>query len=96
MGLGLVARGSTGKVRATMCNFLPYLTDPAVAEAYAARQGAILARDMGYQKLILEGDAQVIVQALNSGGGCAVTYASLVADTREIMKDFPSWRVVFV
>lgn len=96
MGLGLVARDSTGKVRATMCNFLPYLTNPAVAMAFAARQGAIMARDVGYQKLLLDGDAQVIVQALNFSGGCTVNYASLVADTREILKDFPSWRVLFV
>jgi hypothetical protein len=81
IGLGLVGRDSTGKVWAMMCNFLAYLTDPALAEAFAARQGAILARDMGFQKVVLEGDSQVIVQALNSESGCVIPYASLVADT---------------
>jgi len=96
MGLGLVARDFTGKVRAMMCNFLPYVTDPAVAEAFAARQGAILARDMGFQKVVLEGDSQVIVQALNSESVCAVAYASLVADTRTLLQTFPAWCVDFI
>jgi ribonuclease HI len=96
MGLGIVARDSTGKVRAMMCNFLPYLTDSAVAETYAAQQGTLLARDMGFQNVILEGDSQVIVYALNSGSVSAIAYASLVDDTQTILNTFPAWRVVFV
>jgi ribonuclease HI len=96
MGVGLVARDSTGKVRASMCNFLPYLTDPAVAEAYAARQGAELLRDMGFQKILLEGDAQVIVQAINYAGVCSARYANIIDDTRTILQSFSSWRALFV
>jgi hypothetical protein len=48
MGVGLVARDSTSKIRASMCNFFNYLTDPTAAEAYAACQGAELSCDMGF------------------------------------------------
>jgi hypothetical protein len=48
-----------------MCNFLPYLTNQVAAEAYAARQGAELSQEMGFGKIILEGDAQVIVHSIN-------------------------------
>jgi ribonuclease HI len=65
MGVGLVARDSTSKVWASMCNFLPYLTNQVAAEAYAARQGAELSQEMGFGKIILEGDAQVIVHSIN-------------------------------
>jgi ribonuclease HI len=90
MGVGLVARDSTGKVRASLCNFLPYLTNPAVAEAFATRQGAELLRDMGFQKILLEGDAQVIVQAINYAGVCSARYANIIDDTRTILQSFSS------
>jgi ribonuclease HI len=96
MGVGLVARDSTSKVQASICNFLPSLTDPAAMEAYAARQGAEMSRDMGFRKILLEGDAQVIVQAINSAGACSARYASIIDDTRDILQSFSSWRVLFV
>jgi hypothetical protein len=79
-----------------MCNFLPYLTNQAAAEAYAARQGAELSQEMGFGKIILEGDAQVIVHSINDEGDCPTSYASIIDDTRGILHSFSSWKVLFV
>lgn len=66
MGVGLIARDSTEKVPSSMCYYIPYLTDPSTAEAYAVWQVVELCRDMGFQGVMLEGDAQVIMMALTS------------------------------
>jgi hypothetical protein len=46
---------------ASMCSYKPYLTarPSYIAEAFAARQGVELCRDMDLHTLVLEGDAQV-------------------------------------
>jgi ribonuclease HI len=68
MGMGIIARDSLGNVWGSMCSYMKYLTDPATVEAYAARWGVEFCRDMGFQSVILEGDAQVKVKAIQTGG----------------------------
>jgi hypothetical protein len=51
---------------------------------------------MGFQRIIMEGDAQVIVKALNSDGDCPENFASLTEDTRLLLNCFSTWRVNFV
>jgi hypothetical protein len=51
---------------------------------------------MGFQRIIMEGDALVIVKALNSDGDCPENFASLIEDTRLLLNCFSSWRVNFV
>jgi hypothetical protein len=80
MRVGLIIRDHQGQVRATKCSYQQYLTDPATAEAFAARQGADFCRNLGFQSVWMEGDAQAsyrISNSIRSDGDCPESYRSL-------------------
>jgi hypothetical protein len=68
IGVGIVIQDHKGVVRATMCSSKPYVSDPTVAEALGARQAVELCRNLGFQNILLEGDAKEIVSEIASGG----------------------------
>jgi ribonuclease HI len=96
MGVGLVARDSRGQVQVSLCHFMPYLTDPTVAEAFAARRGVELCSAMGFTAVIFEGDSQMIVKALLVDETQPSSFDSIVADTQLLLSSFPQWQVRFV
>jgi ribonuclease HI len=96
MGVGLVARDSRGQVRVSLCHTMAYLTDPTVAEAFAARQGVELCNAMGFNAVKFEGDSQTIVQALLVDRAHPGSFDSIVPDTRLLLLSFPQWQVRFV
>jgi hypothetical protein len=51
MGVGVVARDDTGAVKAALCSYLPYVSDPSVAESIGARKAVELGRDMGFSSI---------------------------------------------
>lgn len=96
MGVGLVARDSRGQVQVSLCHFMPYLTDPTVAEAFAARRDVELCSAMGFTAVIFEGDSQMIVKALLVDEAQPNSFDSIIADTRLLLSSFPQWQVRFV
>jgi ribonuclease HI len=69
---------------------------PAIAEATAALRAAILCHDLGLNKVILEGDALQIVQALNREGPHWSSYGHLTEEARGMLSSLHSWKVVHV
>jgi len=51
---------------------------------------------MGFISVMLEGNEQVIVNALKSDGDCPGSYDSQIADTCTLSNSFQSWNVNFV
>lgn len=87
MGVGLIARDYLGNVRASSCSFRPYVSDPTIAEAIGAKEGMTLGRDMEFQLIVLEGDAQGIVLAVRHVD-CLGRYRSIIADAGECLGFF--------
>jgi hypothetical protein len=46
MGMGIIARDCQGEVKAAMCDVIPYIRDPNVAEAIAARRAVQFGRNI--------------------------------------------------
>jgi hypothetical protein len=69
MGIGLIVRDHAGGVVAMACETKDHIQDLAIVEAIAARRDVELSAELGIRRLLLEGDALKIVQALNSSGG---------------------------
>jgi hypothetical protein len=88
MGVGIIARYSTGRVRAVMCSTLPYIRDPIVAEAISARRAVEFGREMGFSSIELEGEAQEIVLALGSSEECCGVYENIIMETRLLLGSF--------
>jgi ribonuclease HI len=96
MGVGLIGRDSGGTVRVASCSYMPYLTDPEKAEAFAACQGVELCRFMGYNAVILEGDAQGVVKALTVADVIPKNIDCILADTRLLLDSISQWQVLFI
>jgi ribonuclease HI len=71
MGVGLAVKDSLGPLMAALCMTQPYISDPATAEAFAARRGIQLCRELGIRNIILEGDSLEIVTAMRKNEGWA-------------------------
>lgn len=65
-GIASVARDHTGLILAWSRKKLQGLPATEVAEAYAAHLAVLLAKEMGYQQVVLEGDSLLVVQGINS------------------------------
>ena len=64
-GLGVIARDSGGNVLGALQTVVKEVMEPVVVEAYAAAKALEFGKDMGFQKIILEGDALKVIQQLN-------------------------------
>jgi hypothetical protein len=83
MGIGLIVRDHAGGVVVMACETKEFVNDPAVAEALAARRGVELCEEWGIRKLLLEGDALLIVQALTSDIGGWAPYGMITMDAKQ-------------
>jgi ribonuclease HI len=62
IGLGCVARSSRGSFLAAQSVLKKTNAEPIVAKALLALYATIFGRQLGFRKVIFEGDAQVIVK----------------------------------
>lgn len=65
-------------------------------EAIAIRDGARLACDMGLQHVIIESDAQAVVQLWKNQGGGRSEIAGILQEIDDISKVFQSFTVSFI
>ena len=63
---GVVARNEHGQLVAAKCRQYESIPDALTAEAYAYRDGALLIKDLGLTKVIVETDCQELVALWNS------------------------------
>jgi hypothetical protein len=96
MGIALIVRDHAGGVVVMACETKEFVHDPAVAEALAAKRGVELSAEWGIQKLLLEGDALQIVQALNSDTGEWAPYGMITMDAKQKLQTFQEFNVVHV
>ena len=93
---GAVVRNSQGEIMMAAARFYKHLPDVLTSEALAARDGVMLAQELGVEQLILELDNSTLVALLRSedGGRCAI--AGLWQEIRERSRVFRSFDISFV
>jgi ribonuclease HI len=97
MGMGIVASDCQGEVKAAMCDVvIPYIRDPTVAEAIAARRAVQFGCNMGFESIELEGDAREIILALGSSAEADSIYGNTMFEARQMLETFLSWRISHV
>lgn len=89
-------REERGKVIPTMSKTRIGLFEPAIGEALASFHAANLCRDLGIQQVWLEGDAKIIVDALNLNTSTWSRFGHIVEDTRCMLNTIPKCRCGFV
>jgi hypothetical protein len=84
MGMGLVVRDSSGGFRAAAISNIPYITDLEIAKSIAARWAVSMCAELGFQSVVFEGDALVVVNSLLSPSPCWRICGGIVEDTRSV------------
>ena len=96
MGFGVVVRNERGEVITAQCQSALGLFDPAMAEARAALLVVHLCREHGFIRVHFEGDAQIVVNAINSQEVYWSRMGLLVDDLRGEIQTIQPWRMSFV
>lgn len=93
---GAVIRDEDGRMLQASPNFYEHIPDVLTAEALAARDGALLARVCGFEKVILELDNLSLVNLLRSEAGKRSPIAGLWQEIIELGREFTHFRISFV
>lgn len=91
-GGGVVIRDSEGRWVRGFARPIGFTTS-ITAEFWALRDGLLLAVRMGVQKLVIELDANVVVELMQSYSPSNAFYSSLMADCRSFLGKFQHYRV---
>lgn len=59
-------------------------------EAIACRKAVQFAKNLGLQKVIIEGDSLVVINALSQRPGCLSSYGNVIDDILVLADDFQS------
>ncbi|XP_042944640.1 uncharacterized protein LOC122278525 [Carya illinoinensis] len=96
VAIGIIVRDSEGEILACLCSKLSIVVKAIVAEAYALRRALFFCLELGLQKVLLEGDSQVVVKDTNSNADIWANYGVVIEDIRSLLKDNMSWSVNFI
>ena len=69
---------------------IPLPTSVEIMEVLVAWGALWFAKDLGFNKVILEGDSEIIIKALNSGGLSASSFGHIIKDIKMMLSSFGS------
>ena len=72
-----ITRDSSGGMIAATNNYIPHLVDAPMAEAYALKEGLMLAQYIGGNRFIVQSDCMEVVEIMNNGGFTANSAAAI-------------------
>lgn len=94
-GLGVVIRNDSGQLMGALSQMLPYPLGAMEAEAKAMECGIIFAWELGLRQVIVEGDSQVVIHALNCGTTTPLPIQQNILGARNWLPNFRSWKATF-
>ncbi|XP_035547284.1 uncharacterized protein LOC118348864 [Juglans regia] len=95
VGLGVLIRDEDGKPLVAVEGQKDNVDHPVVAEAQALWKAMVICRDLRLEKVIFEGDAQVIVKAVNNASEDFSVYGSLTEGIKHLLKGRTNWTVQY-
>ncbi|KAK8507581.1 hypothetical protein V6N11_074043 [Hibiscus sabdariffa] len=93
---GVIGRNNRGLIMAA-CSF-PHrkVADVFAAEAYACKQALLFAKDLGFPRVIIEGDSLTIIKKINSDSADRSSIYPIVRDIKFLTRSFTSISFRFV
>jgi hypothetical protein len=86
--VGSIIRDCLGGVLAAIHSFVPHLVDAPMTEAYALKEGLMLAQHIGCNRLIIQSDCIEVVQIMKDGGVSANSAVAIYDDCNIIWSGF--------
>ncbi|KAL0007192.1 hypothetical protein SO802_008694 [Lithocarpus litseifolius] len=87
-GVGVVIRKNKGQMMGAMSKKMELPLGALEVEAKAVEEGIMLAKDLGFKRIIIEGDAQTMMMALSD-------HNSPPSSVQMIIEEAKRWRPVF-
>ena len=88
IGIGVVIRNSEGGVMASLSQQIPLPTTVAQVEALAAHRAVEFARELGFTRVIIEGDSESICKDLSNLSPSLALHGLLIQDAQELALSF--------
>ena len=88
VGIGVVIRNSEGGVMASLSQQIPLLTIVAQVEALAVCRVVEFARELGFIRVIIEGDSESICKDLSNLSPSLALHGLLIQDAQELALSF--------
>jgi ribonuclease HI len=85
---GAIIRDSSEGMIAATNNYIPHLVDAPMAEAYALKEGLMLAQHIGGNRLIVQSDCMEVVEIMKNGGFTANSAAAIYDELNIVWGDF--------
>jgi ribonuclease HI len=90
MGIGVVIRNHKGECSVACSELIQEVTTPEIAEALALRRALALARDEGFDKLVIASDCLSVVQRVNSSEVDRSMVGVVIQDIKALASGFSS------
>lgn len=87
-GISVIIRNSNGDVMASMSQLVQLPTTITQVEAMAARKAAEFALEVGINKVVLEGDSEIVYKDLNNNGPSLALHGHLIQDFKALIPLF--------
>ena len=87
-GLGVIIRNDLGLVMAASSQVIPLPASVEMVEVLAARNAICLARDLQFSRVIVEGDSEVVIKALNCPTVPSSSIGHIIRDIKFISAAF--------
>jgi ribonuclease HI len=86
--VGAIIRDCMGGVLAATHSFVSHLVDAPLAEAYALKEGLMLAQHIGCNQLIIQSDRMEVVETMKDGGFTTNSAAAVYDECNIIWSGF--------
>lgn len=96
MNTSVIVHDNNGEVLATLLALKKFIIDPTIAEAMAVPRVVYFCRELGFHKVILEGNVFQVVQDLNNEDHNWSMYGHLTEEARCLLIYMHTWRVIHV
>ena len=93
--IGVVMRNDKGFIMGALCKNFPHTLGALEVEAKAAEVGVIFVLKLGLREIILEGDSQVVMQAVSDPSLAPISIQQLILGVKSGLASFSSSKVVF-
>ena len=87
-GLGGVIHNNKGLIMAAFTQTIPLPTSVEMVEVLAARSALVLANELSLNQVQLEGDSEIIINALSKGGKDSSSFGHILLDIKLLSSAF--------
>jgi hypothetical protein len=93
MYISVIVRDGMGEVKATLSAPEDHIIEFNIVEAFAALRAINFCRELGFYRVILEGDALQVMQVLNKDGKIWYRYGHCIEKARRALTCLQRWNV---